>query len=459
MEDDGYWYKIKLNSGFGYIKSYFVLIEEDGQDDIYSKNVNDKYINIAKAFGFNLSKTISYNCVSINNPKKNISFQGTAEVLNEQLLSFNSIRIYNGRIINAPKGFKTLKIPYGSVNISRIAEMLGNGLINFKIENNRLTIIMTAIENGIKLSSSLKISLQNIGIINGWTPLLSGINSKKSSITSIGEDILLGLAVVGLAAGLIAFAPGAIAVASEIGAEEVVAGTALKSIENFVEDNSIELTAEEIIEKAQAMASEMQEDLEIVSKDILADDPEIPIQKLCAARDLTQPENIFRRAFGGSGTYFENPTIGNSIPEDMYGVLNNKQIAEELVKQSEYGLTDEWLKDLYIKNQEFFNEEGLDFDSISEELGKLRKMIEETKERVKETGKKLNKFGEHSFEERWNVENCAEIWATRNAIINGAKVENIVLKTVNLRGLKYAPPCANCQVTFESFIKSGRLLK
>lgn len=86
-------------------------------------------------------------------------------------------------------------------------------------------------------------------------------------------------------------------------------------------------------------------------------------------------------------------------------------------------------------------------------------MIEETKERVKETGKKLNKFGEHSFEERWNVENCAEIWATRNAIINGAKVENIVLKTVNLRGLKYAPPCTNCQVTFESFIKSGRLLK
>ncbi len=50
------------------------------------------------------------------------------------------------------------------------------------------------------------------------------------------------------------------------------------------------------------------------------------------------------------------------------------------------------------------------------------------------------------------VENCAKIWATRNAIINGAKIENIVLKTVNFKGLKY-------QITFESFIKSGRLLK
>lgn len=57
------------------------------------------------------------------------------------------------------------------------------------------------------------------------------------------------------------------------------------------------------------------------------------------------------------------------------------------------------------------------------------------------------------------VENCAKIWATRNAIINGAKIENIILKTVNFKGLKYAPPCANCQITFESFIKSGRLLK
>ena len=465
MEDDGYWYKIKLNSGFGYIKSYFVLIEEDGQDDIYSKNVNDKYINIAKVFGFNLSKTMSYNYVSINNPKKNISFQGTAEVLNEQLLSFNSIRIYNGRIINAPKGFKTLKIPYGSVNISRIAEMLGNGLINFKIENNRLTIIMTAIENGIKLSSSLKISLQNIGIINGWTPLLSGINSKKSSITSIGEDILLGLAVVGLAAGLIAFAPGAIAVASEIGAEEVVAGTALKSIENFVEDNSIELTAEEIIEKAQVMASEMQEDLQKVRdeiKDTIYPNikmKNVPIKKLCEARDLTVPDNIFRRAFGGSGTHIPNVTIGNEIASELYEQLSDKEIIAELVKQSEYSLTNEWFKEFYAKNREFFEEEGVNEDEICNELGKLRDMIQATKNKALEGDNPINNHGEPSLENDWNVENCAEIWAVRNAIIFGAKIENLVLKTVTFDKLKYAPPCANCQITFKSFIDSGRLLE
>ena len=57
-------------------------------------------------------------------------------------------------------------------------------------------------------------------------------------------------------------------------------------------------------------------------------------------------------------------------------------------------------------------------------------MIQATKNKALEGDNPINNHGEPSLENDWNVENCAEIWAVRNAIIFGAKIENLVLKTV-----------------------------
>ena len=90
-------------------------------------------------------------------------------------------------------------------------------------------------------------------------------------------------------------------------------------------------------------------------------------------------------------------------------------------------------------------------------MGKLRALIDRTKAGAEFLGKK-NIFNQYSEENDWNVENCAEIWAVRNAIMKGIKIENMVLKTVEFDSLEFAPPCENCKVTFKEFLDSGRLL-
>ena len=90
-------------------------------------------------------------------------------------------------------------------------------------------------------------------------------------------------------------------------------------------------------------------------------------------------------------------------------------------------------------------------------MGKLRALIDRTKAGAEFLKQKSN-FGEYSYEKLWNVEICAEIWAVRNAIMRGIKIENMVLKTVEFDTLEDAPPYQNCKVTFKEFLDSGRLL-
>lgn len=51
--------------------------------------------------------------------------------------------------------------------------------------------------------------------------------------------------------------------------------------------------------------------------------------------------------------------------------------------------------------------------------------------------------------ENYDAENCAEIWSARNAIMAGAKYENIAFKCLNRNDDKRASPCDNCKCTFE----------
>ncbi|GLV67136.1 hypothetical protein Bmyc01_58050 [Bacillus mycoides] len=82
-------------------------------------------------------------------------------------------------------------------------------------------------------------------------------------------------------------------------------------------------------------------------------------------------------------------------------------------------------------------------------MAKLRASID----RVKDEAIKEPSFSNHkepSFEDGWNVDNCAEVWSARDAILKGARYDNFMIRTENLAG-GFAEPCANCSRTFLDF--------
>ena len=47
---------------------------------------------------------------------------------------------------------------------------------------------------------------------------------------------------------------------------------------------------------------------------------------------------------------------------------------------------------------------------------------------------KINKYEEGSYQYKWGVDNCAEIWSARDAILKGARYDNLVIRTEKLLG-------------------------
>ncbi|URZ09739.1 hypothetical protein [Clostridium felsineum] len=62
-----------------------------------------------------------------------------------------------------------------------------------------------------------------------------------------------------------------------------------------------------------------------------------------------------------------------------------------------------------------------------------------------------NPYAARNSYELWSVDNCAEVYATNNALINGANINNIFLNTKYFNNGVYAEPCANCKITFKGF--------
>ena len=62
-----------------------------------------------------------------------------------------------------------------------------------------------------------------------------------------------------------------------------------------------------------------------------------------------------------------------------------------------------------------------------------------------------NPYAERNSYELWSVDNCAEVYATNNALRNGANIDNIFLNTKYFNNGAYAEPCANCKITFKGF--------
>lgn len=171
----------------------------------------------------------------------------------------------------------------------------------------------------------------------------------------------------------------------------------------------------------------------------LLNNPDVKnMSKICSTVDAG---NLEIKGLAGSGIWKYNPTI-----IDPTGV-NPKTFCNSIEDYTNYYrslLTDEYVDKL---PESFLR--GKNKQNIKEDFAKLRADIEKTKMKAKSEGR-YNQFGEPSFQYDWNVDNCAEIWAARDAILKGARYDDLVFRTENLQG-GFAEPCKNCQVTFEGF--------
>lgn len=75
-------------------------------------------------------------------------------------------------------------------------------------------------------------------------------------------------------------------------------------------------------------------------------------------------------------------------------------------------LTDDHIDELVTYNPSYFSGKNIEF--VKEEMGKLRDLIQKTKDEATSKGKYFkNNELEPSMLKNWLVENCAEIWAVR----------------------------------------------
>lgn len=91
---------------------------------------------------------------------------------------------------------------------------------------------------------------------------------------------------------------------------------------------------------------------------------------------------------------------------------------------------------------------------------KLRDAIELTKNKAVKDNRYTDLFGKSelekpSYQKSWRVENCAEVWSVRQAIMNGAEWKNISFRCINIDNGIYRYPCENCKVTFKDLIDKG----
>jgi len=181
---------------------------------------------------------------------------------------------------------------------------------------------------------------------------------------------------------------------------------------------------------------QMKDDLSKFRNKLLNDEDAVDISKICSTVDVG---DLSLKGEAGSGIWSYNPTI-----KDYTGV-DPREFCETVEEYNNYYrhlLSDSYLDDL---PNSFWSGKNETF--IREDMAKLRDAIERTKNEAANL-KPPNQFGEPSFEYRWNIDNCAEIWSSRDAILKGARYDDLVYRTENLRG-GFAEPCENCKITFE----------
>ncbi|WP_329767632.1 NAD+--asparagine ADP-ribosyltransferase [Bacillus nitratireducens] len=179
-------------------------------------------------------------------------------------------------------------------------------------------------------------------------------------------------------------------------------------------------------------------DLDNFRKNLLKGGNAKNISKICAIVDT---ENPSLKGIAGSGNWKYNPTV-----IDHRGIDPREfcKTPEDYTKYYRSLLSEEYIDSL---PDSFFIGKNKEF--IREDMAKLRASIDRVKDEATKD-KEFNDFDEPSFEEEWNVDNCAEVWSARDAILKGARYDNFIVRTENLSG-GFAKPCENCRRTFFDF--------
>ena len=206
------WYRIKMQSGVGFIRSDFIRSDINSGNSGTSSNshtnssdssgnsnstINSKYYEIVKAFGFNVNHSLEDGLLAPITGSNNIEFQATAIVLNEDIDMDGAAKIVNGQVVNAKESIEYLANPFGSSGIIKIASLLENGFILLKKTTDiNIEIIIKAVES----NKSLKINLQCVSKIEVWENFVGKVNPYTQAEKGFKEavsKVTVGLVVLG----------------------------------------------------------------------------------------------------------------------------------------------------------------------------------------------------------------------------------------------------------------------
>ncbi|WP_459480872.1 hypothetical protein [Clostridium saccharoperbutylacetonicum] len=160
-----------------------------------------------------------------------------------------------------------------------------------------------------------------------------------------------------------------------------------------------------------------------------------------------------------SNSHQYNPSIltdAETFNTDRFTQILEECNGKESVAYSKYyehTLTKDYIK---LLPDEYFTSKGLVKDNVISEMKKLTDAINSTKQQAK-LADRISKLTKNPSFETWNVENCAEVWSTRKAILNGAKFDEINFKCVETISGNYAKPCENCKRTFGNLNNVGKV--
>lgn len=189
------------------------------------------------------------------------------------------------------------------------------------------------------------------------------------------------------------------------------------------------------------------------------------LNKVCVAFDSADP---LKRGMSVNGSYFKNNRLlstdeissgADEILNNMYKSKYGEEAFDNMTDYTDYynlSMSKEYLNKL---PDSYFKEKGINRLSVEKQMAKLRDAIGNTKNEAIQNNKYTNipdstgqSIKKPSFQENWQVENCAEIWSVRQAIMNGAEWKNISFRCINIEDGVYWKPCANCKETFKELI-------
>ena len=462
------WYRVKYAVKDGSTKIGFIrtdLVRDSGvitPDTNPSDIQNPKYVQIAKSLGFNVNTSLRNGIISTIKGSHNIYFQGEAIEINEEINTTYAAKIINGQIVNARESIDYLGIPFGNSGIKAIASTLNNGYIECKISEGSISFKI----KDSNYSRILILSLQCISNIQEWkdfTKEISPFTQAESGLIEALDTVVVKTTVIvaAFAFAMIMLDGGRIANASQITevgeeAQAFLDDTTLylkegvERLKGYIEDLTVKLDTrvnpKELNPMFQSELEKAKERLETLANNLEDGFSRKLFKRIKVISIVKDLENIDSEEYVGVGT------SGTGVPNPNIGNYTGNLAEEELYDNSINTLTDDWVKTTYENSKEKYQKLNISLEQLREEMSKLRAMIGKVRGMVNEAG------GGISFED-WNIENCAEIWAIKNGIMNGIKIENMVMKTWDFRLETFKKPCDNCIITIFKFVLSGRLLR